>query len=191
MTDLNQAIKKALEEAGSEIEFAVLRAFIAVESGGKGFDGVTGKILIQFEPHHFRRISGRVNGQIWPANKIDVQSKEWKAFNEAFRIDPDAAMQATSIGLPQIMGFHWKRLGYSSVGAMWDDFKSGIVNQIKALIKFIDTDPRLKKAILEKDWHKIAYYYNGAGYAAQAHRNGYEPYNFQMKKAYENYRVAE
>ncbi len=147
---LNEAIKQALSETASTIEFAVLRAFIAVESGGKGFDPVTSKIIIQFEPHHFRRISGRANGQIWPANKIDVQSKEWTAFNEAFRIDPDAAMEATSIGLPQIMGFHWKRLGYSSVGAMWDDFKAGIVNQIKALIKFIDTDPRLKKQSWEK-----------------------------------------
>ena len=51
-------------------------------------------------------------------------------------------------------------------------------------------DPRLKKAILEKDWHKIAYYYNGAGYAVQAFKLGIEPYNFQMKKAYEKYRGA-
>lgn len=184
-----ELVKKSIKDTGTKIEYAALMAFIYAETGGgRGFDEKTGKIKIQFEPHKFRQFSGKIDGQIWPANKIDVQSKEWPAFNEAFRIDPDAAMQATSIGLPQIMGFHWKRLGYSSVGEMWDDFKAGELNQIKALIRFIETDKRLFAALIDKDWHKVAMYYNGAGYAALAYKLGREPYNVTMKNAYEKYK---
>ncbi|HCN48796.1 MAG TPA: hypothetical protein DIT10_06845 [Chryseobacterium sp.] len=37
-------------------------------------------------------------------------------FNDAFAKDKDAAMKSTSIGLPQILGIHYKRLGFASVG---------------------------------------------------------------------------
>lgn len=184
---LTNQIKTAIKKTGTDIEIAVLQAFISVESGGRGFDKATGKILIQFEPHWFKRKAPYAPSGAWSVNKVDVQSKEWIAFNDAFRKDPNAAMESTSIGLPQIMGFHWKRLGYDSVGAMWDDFKESIINQIAALIVFIETDRRLKQAILDKDWHKIAMIYNGSGYAALAHKYGREPYNISMQKAYEKY----
>ncbi len=37
-----------------KIDWKILAAFISVESGGKGFDPKTGKIIIQFEPVWFR-----------------------------------------------------------------------------------------------------------------------------------------
>lgn len=39
-------------------------------------------------------------------------------------------MKSTSIGLGQIMGFHYALLGYKTVGEMWDDAKKGLVNQV-------------------------------------------------------------
>lgn len=185
--NLIQDIKSAIEVSDTSIPMAMLQAFIAVESGGKGF-GPDGKILIQFEPHWFRKKSSYAPSGLWSVNKVDVQSREWAAFNDAFRIDPIAAMESTSIGLPQIMGFHWRRLGYQSVGGMWDNFKLGIQSQIEALIVFIETDRRLYDAMLNKDWHMIAYFYNGSGYAALAHKYGREPYNISLKKAYEYYK---
>lgn len=173
-------VSVALKQAGSKLDAKLLQAFISVESGGKGYDVSTGKIMIQFEPAHFRQRTG-----IQIANKVDAQSKEWAAFNEAFRINPTAAMESTSIGLPQIMGFHWKRLGFDSVGAFWDYMKGSLVNQICALIKFIETDKNLLKAFEEKDYHKMALSYNGFGYMAQAHRLNIVPYSIQLQKAYE------
>jgi hypothetical protein len=181
---IRQLVAQAIKDTGSKIEPAALIAFISVESGGRGFCPSTGKIMIQFEPHWFKRKAPYAPSGKWSLNGIERQSKEWEAFNSAFALNPDAAMKATSIGLPQIMGFHWERLGYANVGAMWDDFKVGELNQIKALIKFIETDARLLKAILEKDWHMVAMAYNGVGYAAQAHRLGIKPYNEQMKIAH-------
>jgi len=173
----------------SGIELAALLAFISVESGGKGFAPDTGKIMIQFEPAWFKKKAEFAPSGDWSLNKVERQAAEWKAFNNAFSINPDAAMESTSIGLPQIMGFHWKRLGYSSVGAMWDDFKVGELRQIKALIKFILTDERLKSALVNKDWHRVAAIYNGAGYKALAEKYGREPYDESLRKAYLKYSV--
>jgi hypothetical protein len=165
------------------IEKAVLIAFLQVESGGKGF-APDGRLIIQFEPHWFRKQASYAPTGAWSVNKIDRQSAEWIAFNDAAQHDASAAIEATSLGLPQIMGFHWKRLGYASAHAMWDSFSASEENQLDALIRFIETDKNLHKAILEKDWHKIAMIYNGAGYAALAHKIGREPYNVSMQKAY-------
>lgn len=187
MTSLSDQVKRAIADTGTSIEYASLMAFISVESGGRGFAKDTGKLIIQFEPHWFMRKSPYTPSGAWSINKIEKQSKEWEAFNSAFSHNPDAAMQSTSIGLPQIMGFHYARLGYQSAGDMWDDFKRSETHQIKALIKFIETDSRLLKALLEKDWHKVAMIYNGTGYAALAHRLGREPYNISMAKAYDKF----
>jgi hypothetical protein len=183
-------IKTAIAETGTTVEYAALRAFIEVESGGQGFCPTTNKIMIQFEPVWFKRKAPYAPSGAWSLNGIERQSKEWEAFNSAFKSDPDAAMQATSIGLPQIMGFHFARLGYANVGEMWDDFKKGELQQIKALIRFIETDKRLLKALVEKDWHMVAMRYNGTGYALQAHKKGIVPYNVQMAKSYARTQAA-
>ena len=171
----------------SKLDTAVLLAFISVETGGFGFDQTTGKILIQFEPAWFKKKAPYAPSGVWSVNKVDVQSKEWLAFNDAFKKNQNAAMESTSIGLGQIMGFHYKTLGYSSVGDMWDDAKKGIEQQINQIIGFINSDKRLLKAIEEKNWDRIASIYNGAGYKELAKKYGREPYDISMKKAYEKF----
>lgn len=178
---------RAIDESQTDIPFAALMAFIQVESGGKGFDSATGKLLIQFEPHYFKKREPYAPSGAWSVNRVEVQSKEWIAFNNAFGIDPDSAMESTSIGLPQIMGAHWKRLGYKSVGAMWDDFKTGELAQIKALIKFIETDQRLYTALRSQDWHTVASIYNGSGYKEIAKKYGRQPYDKAMYEAHRSF----
>lgn len=184
--------KDAVKETGSKVELAALLAFMAVESGGKGFDPKTGKLMIQFEPHLMAKSSGversAENKWVWDENKIDIQPEEWKAFNDAWKLNPDKAMESTSIGLPQILGYHWKRLGFTSVGAMWDYFKVSELNQVKALIKFIETDKNLIGALSVKNWDRVASIYNGAGYKKLAITQKREPYDISMAKAYEKYK---
>lgn len=183
-SQLLASITQAVINTGTLISVPTLQAFIAVESGGLGFSKDTGKIIIQFEPHYFKKREPYAPSGAWSVNKVDVQSKEWIAFNNAFSIDADSAMESTSIGLPQIMGAHWKRLGYSNVGEMWDHFKSGEVAQIEGLIQFILTDATLYKAVLNKSWTKVAELYNGAGFRELAKKYGREPYDLSMAKAY-------
>lgn len=184
--ELIQIIKKLSLQFG--IEAAALASFIMTETGGKGFDDKTGKILIQFEPKWFKKNVPYAPSGLWSVNKVDVQSKEWIAFNDAFAKNADGAMLSTSIGLGQIMGFHFKRLGFKSVGEMWDHAKKSLENQVWQICQFIQTDRDLKQAIIFKDWHKIAKIYNGSGYLELSKKIGREPYNITMEKNYAKFK---
>lgn len=164
-------------------EYETIAAFISVESGGKGFNS-DGKLIIQFEPSWFKRKQPYAPTGLWSVNKVERQSAEWLAFNSAFKISPDSAMQSTSIGLGQIMGFHYSRLGYHSVGEMWDDAKKGLDRQVWQICKFIATDIKLQSCIKAHDWDGIATLYNGSGYKALAKKIGREPYDISLQKAY-------
>lgn len=167
----------------NRVPFEVMMAIIEVETPGNGFDTKTGKILIQFEPSWFRKHEPFAPSGAWSVNKVDVQSKEWIAFNNAFSIDKESAMKSTSIGLPQIMGYHYERLGYKTVGEMWDDFKKGEHQQILALFRFILTDAKFLQAVREKNFHMIAYIYNGSEYKKMAKKWGREPYDVSLAKS--------
>lgn len=182
----NDQILQIAKESG--YEYAAIKAVLEIESGGTGFASDTGKIIIQFEPSWFKKKAPYAPSGTWSVNKIDRQSKEWEAFNDAFAKNQNAAMESTSIGLPQIMGFHYKRLGFKTVGEMWNNFKESEYNQVKGLVKFIDTDPHLRRALILKDWHLFATNYNGSGYKALAKKIGREPYDISLKKAYAKYK---
>lgn len=176
----------------------ILKAILEVEAIGKGFDYKTDKILIQFEPLWFKRLFPRwiyFSKKVWENNGVDVQSKEWLAFNEAFSADKDKAMESTSIGMPQIMGFHFKRLGFNSVGQMWDYFKVSEYNQVQCLIRFIKTDSKLIKAVsmlnseatLFSGADLFASVYNGSGYKKLAKKLGTVPYDEKIVRAVQKY----
>lgn len=169
------------------IDGAMFLAFIEVESGGKGFDAATGKLIIQFEPAWFKRKSPYAPSGLWSLNKVDRQEAEWDAFNNAYSINPNAAMESTSIGLPQIMGFNYAQCGYSSVNKMWDDFKKGEYFQVLALARFIKMNGALYSAIKRKDFDAIATIYNGKFYKELAKKIGRESYDISLSKAYKKY----
>lgn len=188
---MNKELQLIVKLVACQFKFepASLAAFIEVESGGRGFDEKTGKILLQFEPHYFKKRQPYAPSGAWSVNKVDVQSKEWIAFNNAFSINQNSAMESTSIGLGQIMGAHWKRLGFKSVGEMWDHAKKSLENQVWQIAKFIETDKNLQFALRTGDWHRVASIYNGSGYIEVARKYGREPYNISMAKAYGKYKA--
>lgn len=149
-------------------EFAMLQSIINVESGGHGFDPKTGKIIIQFEKSWFKRKKADwlkdTKNTVWQSDQVGNQVSEWKYFNSAFYSDPNAAMESTSIGMMQVMGFHYKSLGFKTVGAMWDYAQESEANQVDLAIRFIKNNPKLDKAVKEKNYRIIAYYYNGEQY---------------------------
>ncbi len=141
------------------LEERVVKTVFRVESAGSGFDATTGKIKIQFEPHIFKRNTGEVI-----ENGVDVQSKEWIAFNAAFKINPEAAMLSTSWGLGQIMGFNHIQAGYKAVGDMVDNFKISEYYQAAGMLSFIRSNIKMYTALKNKDWATFALYYNGKNY---------------------------
>lgn len=170
------------------IDPALFLAFMETETGGRGFDSTTGKLMIQFEPAWFKKRAPYAPSGLWSLNKVDVQSKEWLAFNDAFKKNAKAAMLSTSIGLFQIMGFNFAQAGFDSVDAMWNDAKKGTESQIRQGANFIKNSPNLLKAMKAKNFHLIATYYNGAGYPALAKKYGREPYNITMERLYNVYK---
>lgn len=148
-------------------EYAALRAVIHVESNGNGFAS-PGRITIQFEPSWFKRTAKDWRNHekkiTWVNNGVENQTKEYYAFNCAFQYSPAAAMKSTSIGLMQVMGFHYSLLGFRTVGEMWDYAKVSESNQVDLGIRFIQSNKKLDAALRNKDWATFAYFYNGQGY---------------------------
>lgn len=147
-----------------KIPVSRVQAFREVESGMMGFDLLTGKIIIQFEPVWFKRKVPYAPSGLWSVNKVERQTAEWLAFNDAFYKNANGAMEATSWGSMQVMGFNYKRLGFKTVGAMVDFAKKSEYNQIWLGLKYIQTDARLYHALIIGDFDMVAYLYNGENY---------------------------
>lgn len=163
------------------LTYADVKAVVDVESGGIGFASDTGKIIIQFEPSWFKRKSPYTPSGKWSQNGVERQSKEWEAFNDAFKKNPNAAMQSTSIGLMQVMGFHYSLLGFKTVGAMWDFAKVSEKNQLELGLKFIKSNSKMYNALKKHDFATFAYYYNGEQYK----KFGYDK---RMQESYNKYK---
>ena len=70
----------------------------------------------------------------------------------------------SQLGMFQIMGFHWERLGYKSAVDFVLTLSKGEPEQLEAFVRFIETDARLLNAIRTGDWALFAEVYNGPGY---------------------------
>lgn len=158
--------KSQIDQIAAEFSLpsAKVQAIKEVESGGKGFDAQTGKLIIQFEPSWFKKKAPYTPSGKWSLNGVERQAKEWEAFNDAFSKNANGAMESTSIGLMQVMGFHWELLGFKSVGEMWDYAKESEANQLRLGLKFIKSNKKMFKALIAGDWKTVAYYYNGEKY---------------------------
>ncbi len=168
------------------IDVACAVAVLCVESSGKGFEeNNQGRMIIRFENHIFRKYWGRQfpqqfsthfqyqSGQAWKGHRwrstdIDPwqsfhgnQVKEWQVYDFARSLDADAAMYSISMGLPQIMGFNYQRIGYPSVGNMFVAFSNDIAAQINGLFDFFDD--RMIRNLQSLDFVSFAGAYNGSG----------------------------
>ena len=173
-------------------------AVICVESSGKGF-AADGRMLIRFENHVFWKKWGRRHPEIfnkhfrfaaserWKGHEFretlntpwqDVhtrngQSREWQAFEFAYSLDRQAALFSISMGLPQIMGFNYARIGYDAVGEMYTNFKDpekGQAYQLLGMFDFIrgpGSDSDMLEALRRKQFEQFAASYNGPGQAAK------------------------
>ncbi|GIW57567.1 MAG: peptidoglycan-binding protein [Candidatus Dojkabacteria bacterium] len=183
LIDKNAAWVKMLDEAEKtyKVDSALLQAVIMVECRGTGYDR-NGRLLIQFEPHWFVKIHNRknanklslkyVNGKyhvydgkkLVLTNGVELQDEEWEAFNKALKYDAEAAYEATSYGMPQIMGFNHKAAGYSSAEEMFVKFRDGGEEEhIRAFLRFL-ANTGLMNLLKEMKIADFAYYYNGPAY---------------------------
>jgi hypothetical protein len=177
------------------METAVAIAVLCVESSGKGL-GPDGKMMIRFENHLFWRYWGKSNPtefrdhfafsqkkpwrghrfrnsteERWKSVHGKGQAREWEVFEFARSRHPRFSMYSISMGMPQIMGFNHRRIGYKSVGQMFKSFQRGEASQIIGLFDFIAAaESDVASALRKKDFLTFARNYNGPGQAEKYSR---------------------
>ena len=187
----NEQIKDLANKHG--IEYAGLKAVVEVEASGKGFIGDVPKIL--YEPHIMYRLLTKKNYITirnnlmkahpnlcyprWGTYKYGAESIQHSRLEIASQFDRDTALESCSWGLGQVMGFHWKSLGYESLQAFINDMYESEAKQLEAMIRFIKVNGLLL-ALKNKDWVKFARGYNGSGYAKNK-------YHIKLANAYAKY----
>ena len=160
-----------------KIPTAAIQAFAAVESNGSGFlPNNTPKIL--FERHvMYQRLAKKFGAQVanerasaFPdlvnknAGGYGSASSQHARLDLAAKIDRECALESASWGAFQIMGYHWKALGYPSLQAFVNAMYADDESQLDAFIRFILLNPELINALNSCDWAKVARLYNGPDY---------------------------
>jgi hypothetical protein len=158
-----------------------LDAVMQVESGGKRSD------LIRFEPHQFLRARPDLRGQIpyHPSNtdpmftdRTDTGAWSYRgsetnraALGRAMALDPLAAVEATSFGAFQVMGWALLPEGGGALSVMnavpalaaFDRDPVGVSERM--LVRWVEANPPAKAAARDRKWVNFAAIYNGSGKA--------------------------
>ena len=168
----NEQIQELANKHG--IGYACLKAVISVEAKGSGFIGNLPKIL--YEPHIMYRLLTQKNYITvrnnlmkdypklcyikWGTHKYGTESMQHEKLAIASKYNRDTALESCSWGMGQVMGFHWKPLGYPSLQAFINDMYESEAKQIEAMIKFIKHNGLLEY-LKKRDWVRFARGYNG------------------------------
>lgn len=153
-----------------------LHAFLDVETRGHGFDEI-GRPLILFEPHIFYKLlSGTELNQ---AVREGLAYKNYGAkpyprdsyprLIAACKINPAAAMMATSWGLGQVLGANHKAAGWATIDEFVEAMLADEENHLRASVNFI-LNKGLADELRAHNWAGFAAGYNGSSYR----RNRYD-----------------
>ncbi|RMA58860.1 N-acetylmuramidase domain-containing protein [Ulvibacter antarcticus] len=182
-----------------EIELAAVKAVNEIESNGKGFL-LDGRPRILFEGHIFwRELKNRglipndflnsntenVLYEKWTRNHYVGGGKEYDRLERAAAISDDkhlndSAYSAASYGSFQIMGFHYKLLGYPNVNSFVSDMYTHEKAHLEAFGRFCKAN-NLIRHLKSKNWAAFAKGYNGSGYKENK-------YDTKLESAYNRYK---
>lgn len=173
------------------VPLACVRAVNEVESNGSGFL-LDGRPVILFERHKFwkqlqaRGIDPAPIAARYPnilsqtAGGYMGKSAEYLRLASAELIDAGAAYESASWGAFQVMGYHWQRLGYSSIDELVARMENSEGDQLDLFVRYVAADPALLAALKGRKWAAFAKGYNGSDYA----RNLYDA---KLAQAYLKY----
>ena len=178
--------------ADAGIETAALRAVVAVEASGSGFDS-TGRPKVLFEPHIlYRQLSGDKRDRAveeglaymkWGEKPYPKGSDaQYDRINRAMEIDQSAALKSASWGLGQIMGFNHNAAGYGDVETMVLACLDSEAKHVSMMVNFIRSN-NLLEWLRKKDWPRFARGYNGPGFVKNA-------YDVKLATAYDRFKSA-
>lgn len=197
---MSETLQRALTDADFaraakelNVEPAAIRAVAEVEAAGEGFLR-DGRPAILYEAHVFHKETSGKHAHAKDRRGVALSSPSWNQklygatgaaqhdrYEDARKLDPDAANKACSWGAFQILGQNHKVCGFDTsqefVDAMW----SGASAHLDAFVKFIKAN-KLDAALRAEDWKTFARVYNGPGYAQNA-------YDKKMASAYARWKA--
>lgn len=163
------------------VEAAALKAVHEVECRGSGFNSDDTPVIL-FERHVMRQRL-IANGQsktadVMMAKRPDLCSTSAGGYGlysvqhgrlaAATEYHRESALESVSWGLGQVMGYHWKSLGYKSLQAFVNAMYQDEASQLDAMCRYIKVNG-LINALKNKDWKAFALGYNGKGYAKNSY----------------------
>lgn len=175
------------------LSVAKVRAVLQVESRGRGFQPDSRRPVILFEPHVFSKRTRRAFDQVrpdvsyptWGTEPYPVsQAQRYQQLGVAMGLAETAALEATSWGLFQIMGFQARLCGFADVQSFARAMATTEAAQLAAFVAFLQAaGGGMVEALKASDWGGFARRYNGASYA----QHGYDQ---RLKAAYARFVVA-
>ncbi len=174
-----------------DVDEASIITVTEVESAGEGFLP-DGRPTILFERHVMYK---QLKGDDYDADALAAQypnlvskqrggyaggAAEHSRFRNAYSIDQTCAIESASWGLFQIMGYHWKALGYNSAQDFMACMQQSEGDQLDAFVRFVKADPALHKALKSRKWAEFARLYNGPAYKENL-------YDAKLARAYERH----
>lgn len=106
---------------------------------------------------------------------------EHQRLAQARQLDDMAALESTSWGGFQVMGYHWQRLGYASVHDFVAAMNRSEADHLEAFIRYIETDANLLKALKAQKWATVAKLYNGPDYQRNL-------YDVKLERAFDRHK---
>lgn len=197
--------QKDLQRAADalEVDLASVMAVNTVESNGHGFLP-NGKPVVLFERHiMYRRLAAADDPADAEAAQLRADkmasshpsvvnprpggyaggTAEHQRLAQARQIDDTCALESSSWGMFQIMGFHWSALGYESAQEFAGRMSLSEGEQLQAFVRFIKADPLLHKALKSHRWAEFAKRYNGPAYQKNL-------YDVKLARAYQQFKEA-
>lgn len=190
-----------------EVPELVIRAFAETESRSGGFL-TDGRPAILFERHrmylYLTELTSKANATTQMAkypNIVNTVSGGYKGGTAEYTrlalakgLNERAALQSCSWGQFQIMGDHWKDLGYQSVNEFVNGMYQSEKQQLEAFIRFIEwkkgtIDKKtvtLHDALKAQDWHTVFTLYNGSAYKKLGYDSKFQQVMNRLEPIYGN-----
>jgi len=174
-----------------DVPIATIKAVTEVESRGQGFLP-DGRPVILFERHVFwdRLLAYNIDPAPFAKQYPNVVGQkrggysggvaEYIRLGTARQICPSAGYESASWGAFQIMGYHYKRLGFDHIDAFVQAQQTSEGEQLATFVAFIQADPNLHRALKQRKWAQFARGYNGPAYAQNL-------YDAKLARAYARY----
>lgn len=177
-----------VEDLSREYQLSVplIMTVVEVESTGRGFwalDEYADIVpVINFEAQWFRRLTKGRYSLTHPGISFAAMDRlfgygEWPRFTKASKLDRSAAIQATSWGLMQVMGFNFRLVGFEDPESFVEAMCRNEKEQLRAGLEFIRAKG-LDDALRQEDWSQFALRYNGKSYRINE-------YDIKLAQAYE------